>query len=212
MRNGFCGSGQQTPVDRFMRTLQGVAEGKRVGGTVAFYNNTTQPQQCRAIIATIVDLIAQAIQDRTGNYPGAHGENIASEFGPHHGGDHAGDTFNGLEHHIADEAVANDDVHRTLADVVAFDIAVKVQPAFAEKFRGLLDDFIALDDFFTNVQQAYRGLLAPIERPNQGSAHDGKLQQVFGGAINIGAKIEHRGGAALDIGNGGGDGWTVNAV
>jgi hypothetical protein len=49
------------------------------------------------------------------------GELLADELGPA-----CRQAFGGLEHHVADEAVADHDVGRALEDVVAFDVAVKL--------------------------------------------------------------------------------------
>src|SRR3546814_9139737 len=56
---------------------------------------------------------------------------------------------------VADKAVADDDVDRALEDVVAFHVAVEIQGAAAQKLGGFLDDFVALDDFFADVEQAH---------------------------------------------------------
>src|SRR5690606_36589116 len=142
----------------------------------------------------------------------AHRENVACELGAHHGGDHTGHAFDGLEHHVAHEAVAYDDVDGALADVVAFDVAVEVQPAVAQQFGRLLHDLVALDDFFADIEQANGGLAALVECRNERGAHDGELQKVVGRAVDVGAQVEHRGGTALDVGDRGGNGRTVDAV
>src|SRR5690606_28373538 len=117
-----------------------------------------------------------------------------------------------LEHDIADEAVADDHVDRALEDVVAFDIAAEVQRAAAQQLGRLFDDLVALDDFFADVQQTDGGIVAVVDRLGQGRAHDGELQQVFGGAVDIGAQVEHGGGPAGLVRDGRGDGRTVDAV
>src|SRR5690606_17256475 len=104
------------------------------------------------------------------------------------------------------------DVYRSLADVIAFDVAMEVETALAQELGRPLHDLVALDDFFADVEQTYGGLFALIERAHQRRAHDGKLQQMFCRAVDVRAKIEHRGGAALDVGNGSGNGRTVDAV
>src|SRR5690606_3179948 len=111
-----------------------------------------QPQQRRAIIATIVHLIAQAVEHRPGNYARSHGEDIPGELRAHHRRHHAGDAFDGLQNDIADKAVAHNHVDSALADVIALDVAMEVQTALAQQLGGLLDHLVALDDLFTNIQ------------------------------------------------------------
>ena len=65
-------------------------------------------------------------------------QRIAREFLPQEGDDHLRDAFGGLEHDVADETVAHHHVHRALVDVVAFDVAVEIEAARAQQFRGLL--------------------------------------------------------------------------
>ena len=51
-----------------------------------------------------------------------------------------------------------------------------------------------------------------MQHRHEGRTHDGKLQQMFGGAVHIGPQIEHGGAAALEVGHLPRDGWAVNAV
>ena len=120
--------------------------------------------------------------------------------------------FRGLQGHVADEAVAHDDVRRALEDVVAFDVAVEVQLAAAQQFGGLLDDVVALDHFLADVQQADRGPLLLLDRLDERGAEDGELEQVIGTAVDVGAEVEHRREPAPLVRDHAGDGRPVDAV
>src|SRR5690606_20760842 len=124
---------------------------------MALDDDAAQPQQGGAIITTVIDAVSQTVQHRRGQQAGSQGQGIALEFGTHHGGDHLGNPLDGLEHDIAYKTIANDDINSTLADIVALDVAIKVQTAVAQQFGRLFDDFITLDDFFADVEQAYGG-------------------------------------------------------
>src|SRR3546814_3047199 len=78
--------------------LQGAAEGIDIGRTMAFYDNTAQPQQRRTVIAAIIDAVAQAIQYRFGQQTGAQRQHIALELVAHHAGDHLGHALRSEEH------------------------------------------------------------------------------------------------------------------
>ena len=71
---------------------------------------------------------------------------------------------------------------------------------------------LALDGFFTNVEQADAGLLVALEHRVQRRTHDGKLQQVLRSAVHVGAQVQHGGRAAPDIGHLAGNGRPVDAV
>src|SRR5690606_30482283 len=146
------------------------------------------------------------------NHAGAHGEDVASELGAHHGRHHLGNALDRLQHHIAHETVADNDVDRPLADIVAFHVAVEIQAAFAQQLGRLLDYLVALDDFFADIQQTDSGLATLVQRTDQRSTHDRELQEVLCRTVHVRAKIQHRGGAALNVGDRGGNGGTIDAV
>ena len=91
-------------------------------------------------------------------------------------------------------------------------LPTKLRLARAQQFRGALDDVVALDHFFADVEQAHRGPLLLLERSNQRDAENRELKQVFRGAVDIGPEVEHRGHAAGAIGNHGRDRRAVDAV
>ncbi|MNS39671.1 hypothetical protein D3C72_719610 [compost metagenome] len=179
---------------------------------MALDDHAAQAQQRGAVIAAVIDAVAQTVQHRLGDGASQQRENIAFELFVDDAGQHLRQPFNGLEHDVADKAVADDDVDRALEDVVAFHVAVEIQGAAAQKLGGFLDDFIALDDFFADVEQAHGGVLTMVHRLRQRGAHDGELQKVLGRAVHIRAQVQHRGGAARLVRNGRGDRGAVDAV
>src|SRR5690606_12502085 len=134
------------------------------------------------------------------------------ELGVHHLTDHAGQTLDGLQHDVSDKTVAHDDVDGSLADIVAFDVTVEIQTTASQQLGSLLDDFVTLDDFFTDVEQTDSGTLFAIQYGHQRRTHDGELQEMFGRAVDIGAQVEHGRGSALLVGYGRGDGGTIDTV
>src|SRR5690606_21274170 len=94
----------------------------------------------------------------------------------------------------------------------AFHVAVEIQAAFAQQLGRLLDYLVALDDFFADIQQTDSGLATLVQRTDQRSTHDRELQEVLCRTVHVRAKIQHRGGAALNVGDRGGNGGTIDAV
>src|SRR3546814_7490971 len=80
MIHGAGGTVKQAVMHGLTRALQGAAEGIDIGRTMAFYDNTAQPQQRRTVIAAIIDAVAQAIQYRFGQQTGAQRQHIALEL------------------------------------------------------------------------------------------------------------------------------------
>src|SRR5690606_37162720 len=126
------GTRQQSIVHGLARANKSIAERVCVGRAVAFDDDTTQAQQRGPVVTPVVDLVSETIENRPGDDSGGHGKHVALELGAHHLADHAGQDFDGLEHDVADEAVAYDDVDGALANVVALDVAVEVETTAAQ--------------------------------------------------------------------------------
>src|SRR3546814_4636585 len=156
MINSSCCTIKQAIMHRFTRPLQRTAESVGIGRAVAFDDDAPKAEQSRAIVSTIFDTVAQTVKHRLGQRACGHGQSIAVEFGAHHGGDHFCHAFYGLQDNITDKTVADYDIDRAFADIVALDVTVEIQAAAAQKLSRLFDDFVALDDFFADIEQADR--------------------------------------------------------
>ncbi len=116
----------------------------------------------------MVEPVRETFEHRTGHQAGQHRERRALEFLLQELRNQRCEAFRGLERHVADEAVAHDDVDLALEDVVAFDVAAEVHVAGsahrAQQFAGTLDGFVALDFFFPDVEQADARVFLAIDR------------------------------------------------
>ena len=143
----------------------------------------------------MIDAALETVQHRQGHQCRHAGQQIAREFLFDEAGQHRRQPFGRLQHHVADETVANNNVSRALEDIVALDIAVEVQmPARrrkAQQFTGLLDDLVPLDRLFADVEQPHRRVFLAVHGRRQRAAHHGKLKQVFGAAVDVGPQVEH---------------------
>ena len=130
--------------------------------------------------------------------------------------DHRRQAFAGFQGDIANKTVTHHNVGRAFENIIAFNIAVKIQIAGiggrSQQFRGFFDVFAAFDGFFANVQEAYRGFFNAVEHRHQGRTHQSKLQKMLWRGIYVGAQIQHRGATTLDIGHGARNRWAINTI
>ena len=184
--------------------VQCIFERQRVSRTVALENQPAQPQQRRTVVAAVVHLSLEALEHRRCDQGRQPAQDTTAEFPPQCARKQGGQALGRLQRHVADKAIAHNDVDRALEQVVAFDIAVEVDvPAGSrrtQQFGSLLDHLVALDRLFADVEQAHGRLGLAFDSRQQRAAHHCKLQQMCSRAVDIGTQIEHRGVAALLIG------------
>src|SRR6185436_1413956 len=101
-----------------------------------------------------------------------------------------------LEHDVADEAIADDDVDRSAItsagrEIATFDIADEVDPGRLQELVRLLDDGVALLRFFADAEQADGGIVASEDVFGVDDAEPGELRELVGGAIDVRARVEH---------------------
>jgi hypothetical protein len=106
---------------------QRVLEGEGVGRAVALEHQSAQAQQRRAVVAAVVDPVLEALEHRHKPMRSQLGQRLRVNSWRMKSLSMRGQAFAGLEHHVADEAVAHHDVRGALEDVVALDVAEKVQ-------------------------------------------------------------------------------------
>ena len=129
---------------------------------------------------------------------------------------HLGETLAELEDDVADEAVADDDIHLAGVDVAALDVADEVE---AEGRRGGLDQLmrllrqlVALGLFFAVGEQADAGMLYAEDAAHVGVAHDGELEQIGRLAVGVGAHVEHQRVASARRWNDAAERWAIHTL
>ena len=150
---------EQAVAGRIIGAVQRLLEGERVGRAVALEHQAAQAQQRGAVVAAVVDAVLEAVAAPAARpAPPAWSTALRVNSCLMKLVEHRRQPFGGLQHDVADEAVADDDVGRALEDVVAFDVAVEVEmPAGgrrAQQLAGLLDRLAALDRLLADVEQA----------------------------------------------------------
>ena len=127
LRYTFTHMAQHTAANLFHRPCDGETKRMTVGRAVALDDDAAQAQQARAVVAALIDARLNALRTGSRDEPREFGEEVAGELLAQVSGEHLRDALGGLQRHIADEAVADDDVGRALVDIVAFDVAVEVE-------------------------------------------------------------------------------------
>ena len=98
--------------------------------------------------------------------------------------------FDGFEHDVADKAVGDDDICLAVEDAVAFDVADKVEFAVLQQFVGLFDGVRTFDVFCADVDQPDARLsFLRMERMDEFAADNGKLGELFGGAVDVRCRV-----------------------
>ena len=109
----------------------------------------------------------------------------------HHVFDHA---LGALEENVAGKAVADDHIHVAREDAGAFDVADEAQAALLarlpEQSEGLMLQLAALGILGADIEKADAGIVAAHELSRVEAAHEGKLQQVLGGALHVRAAVD----------------------
>src|ERR1035437_737308 len=171
--------------------LDRILESETVGRAVAFYHDAFEAQQTGAVVARRIHPAIERREHGHGHDAAKISEPVALEFIGEESAQHLGQAFGGLEGDISHETVAHHHIRSALEDVVAFDVAVKIEAARAQQFSRLLHDFIALDCFLADVEQSDAGAFLVLHGRYQHGTHDGELQQMLGRAVDVGGQVEH---------------------
>ena len=118
--------------------VQRELERQRVGAAVALHDDAHEPDQRRAVVPARIHPPLERHQRRIGERGGELAQRIARELGLQEFVEDRDETLGRLQRDVADEAVADDDVGRSLVDVVALDVAVEVEARGLEQLGGRL--------------------------------------------------------------------------
>ena len=99
----------------------------------------------------------------------------------------------GLEHDVADEAVADDHVGVAVEDVAAFGVAHEVEAGLLQDAERFLRQLVALAFFLADGEQADARRFDAEEHLRVEVAHDGELAEVGGLGVDVRADVEQDG-------------------
>ena len=184
MRNPNLDTVKQVVPGCIIRPRQSELESQLVRGAMAFKNQATQAQQGAAVVAAMIHAFFKRRYDGVSRNCSHFRENIARKLDFQEVDNHRRQAFTGLQSDIAHKTIAHNDVGGSLENIVALDVAIKIQLAglggSAQQLARFFDDFVAFDGLFANIEQTHRGVVVAAEHRHQSRAHHGKLEQVFG--------------------------------
>src|SRR5580765_1334817 len=96
---------------------------------MALEYQAAQAQQTGAIVAGWIEPAGQGLESAVGNQSAQSVKKTIFEFRGKSNLEETPQSFRCLQGHIADEAVTHDNVRGALEDIIAFDIAIKIQDA-----------------------------------------------------------------------------------
>ena len=125
--------------------------------------------------------------------------------------DEAGDALEELDHHVADEPVAHDDIGAVLDQVVRLDVANEMEVERRQLGVGLAGQLVALLNLLADVEEADPRVRHVEDVLGEDRAHRSELDQVLRIRVDVGAHVEqhHRTGGGHHVGR---QGRSVDAL
>src|SRR4051812_11287068 len=106
-------------------------------------------------------------------------------------GDHAfGETFQGLEHNVANKPVANHHVDPIVKEIVSLHVANKVDVDLATKSIRLLRQLRPFVLLRAVTKEPNPRALAAEDRPGVDAAHHRVVNELFGTTLDAGARVQ----------------------
>ena len=119
--------------------------------------------------------------------------------------------FAGLQGYIAHKTVADNYVGLARKDVAPFHVANESDGQRFEQGKGLAGEVVALGLLLADGEQAYARLVDFEHGAGVHLAHEGKLGQIVGLAVDVGAHIEQHTRVPCGTGHGIGQGGAIDA-
>ena len=194
-----------------VRHADAVEDGAVVGGAVADDADAAHAEQGRAAIFAVVEAAAELVEGAAGEQRAHLGGHGAGKRLAQHFAHKAAYALAGFERHVADKAVADDDVGQAAEDVAALHVADEADGQRLEQRKGLAGEVVALGLFFADGEQADARLVDFEHGAGIHLAHQRELGQILGFAVHIGAHVEQHAGISGGTGHGVGQGRAVDA-
>src|SRR6266571_248070 len=161
-----------------------VLDGARRRPAVTDDRRRTHAQKRHASVLGVVDFLAKIAERRSRQDIAHFREERLGDLLFHEVQDRLRGALHRLQRHVADEAVADDDVRLAVEDVAALHVADEVQGGFLEHPERLAGHLVSLGVLLPDAHQSDAGAadaqhLAAVEM-----AHDGELHQVLRPAVD----------------------------
>ena len=169
----------------------GVLDGIGVGTAVTNDAHAFDPQERRAAVFGIVEAFAELVKAIAGQYGTDLPRNGTRQRILQLMPNHFHQALTHLERHVADEAIADDDVGVAIVKVAAFDVADKVDGQTLHQRPRFVDEVVAFVVLFADGEQSHAGMLDMENYPRIQLTHDGELREHLGAGIDIGPDVDH---------------------
>ena len=140
------------------------------------------------------DLVVEAALDpgdrRAHQQAGDLAPQRAVELGPQHVEDVAREALEELDHHVADDRVAHDDVGHEPRQVLALDVADEVEVRLVEQLRRARDAGVALALLLADREQGHPRPHHAQHVLAEDGAHPRVLRQVLRGGVGVRADVQ----------------------
>jgi hypothetical protein len=175
----------------------GVLDGVGVGAAVRDDANALDAQQRSAAVFGIIHALLEFVEGGARQ----QGADLARDGGfqrlAQHLVHHFHQAFADLQRHVADEAVADDDVGVAGINIAAFHVADEMNGERFEQRRGGARELVAFVLFFADGEQPHARPMGVKDDARVDVAHDGELRQHARRTIDVGAHVDHHTGVPL---------------
>src|SRR5262245_37300403 len=216
---GGRGAGGQLLHDLIVQPATGVARGYRqrvldrpvARRAVADDADAVDAQERSAAVFAVVVAVHQSLQRLLALL--AFDIKSGEDFLKRHLHDELEDALASLQHHVADEAIADHDIRGAAVNVAALDIADELlaQAAGVEERVRVLGEIVPLLLLLADVHQTDGRTRSLKNVPCEDAAHHPVLEQMRGLGADVGADIDQHAGTAQGL-HDGGDTGTAHAL
>ena len=154
-------------------------------------DNAIQAQHDRAAINFRVEPLLERLERAAGQRAAHHPHRVGFDFVLEQAADRFADALAGFQNDVADEPVADDDVHAVVEQIKTLAVAHEIEIQLRAQFRGGPGEIVALGFLRAIAQHADARLGDAQDSLPINAAHDGELREVRRLGHGIGTAVEH---------------------
>ena len=139
----------------------GAGDGAFARRAVRLDHHAVEAEQRRAAINFRVHAAFDGAKGVLGQQRAELAFGVAHQFAFEHGKHRHGEAFGGFQNDVADEAVADDDIHAVFEQVVALDVADEIQIEFLQSLKASSVSSLPLESSVPMLKMPTRGFLRP---------------------------------------------------
>ena len=198
-------------LDGFHRHPDRVAHGQRGGRAVGDDHHAVDTQQRTAAVGFVAAFFLERLERAVGQHRAAQAQRVALDLRLEPLGNGLGGGLDGLEHDVADEAVAQHHIEIAFKQVAAFDIADEMNARrLFEQLEGLLGECRALFLLLAVGHQPHLRVGDAQHVAREGGAHHRVGHEMLGLGIGVRPGVQNVAKPVL-VGNGRRDARAVHS-